>query len=176
MRSQSANRSYSPQCVSSSLCSRRSARSTANAFQSSLRDCRNAAHPMPQTGSRRSLWTSSRFTAHYPKPTLRWMISKVEMRSGVALGSPSRGRDNLPGTVANRAVRMEVGSRAEDNMGSSTERLRQHQQRRLLRHLRRQHPSHSKDRCHRKRSYLTRDFQLLRCQQAHARQRCPVGR
>jgi hypothetical protein len=57
VRSQSANRSYSPQYVSSSLCSRGSARSKANAFRSSLPDCRNGAHPMPETGSRRSLWT-----------------------------------------------------------------------------------------------------------------------
>jgi hypothetical protein len=58
VRGQSANRSYSPQYVSSSLWSRRSARSTANPFQSSLPDCRNGTHPMPQTGSRRALWTA----------------------------------------------------------------------------------------------------------------------
>ena len=54
MRSQSANRSYSPQYVSSSLWLRRSARSTANPFRSSLPDCRNGAHPTRHTGSLRN--------------------------------------------------------------------------------------------------------------------------
>ena len=87
MRGQSANNLVHRSALRLSLWSRRSARSTANPFRSSLPDCRNGAHPMPDgvtpffmDGDARSKVgygretgeniLSSRFTHHDPKPTI----------------------------------------------------------------------------------------------------------